>query len=131
MGIAFAQRQIEAVFLKDTIEITRPGIGEPVLDESTFAVVYPAGSTLYSGAASVTPTISEFSPQQNLRENALAEVLVHVPVSATDVVVGDTVTVLTADDAELVGREYEVIRFMASTRQMSRRMLCYHRTQGI
>lgn len=46
---------INTTLLVDTVRITRPGSGEPVLDEDTGQLTYPTGTLLYEGAGAVLP----------------------------------------------------------------------------
>lgn len=57
-ALAGVTRWIGTTLLIDTVRVTLPGAGEPVLNPTTGALEYPQGSTLYEGPGAVVPGAS-------------------------------------------------------------------------
>jgi hypothetical protein len=55
-ALAGVTRWIGRTLLIDTVRITRPGTGEPVLNAETGQIEYPQGETLYEGPGAVVPS---------------------------------------------------------------------------
>ena len=55
-ALAGVTRWIGKTLLIDTVRITRPGTGEPVLNTETGQLDYPQGETLYEGPGAVVPS---------------------------------------------------------------------------
>ncbi|WP_093803890.1 DUF6093 family protein [Streptomyces sp. Wb2n-11] len=54
-ALAGVTRWIETNLLIDTVRITQPGSGEPVLNAATGQLEYPQGTVLYEGPGAIVP----------------------------------------------------------------------------
>ena len=54
-ALAGVTRWIDGNILVDTVRISLPGTGDPVLNTTTGQLEYPEGDTLYEGAGAVVP----------------------------------------------------------------------------
>lgn len=109
----------------DTCTITR-GSGSRTFNETTDQYETTAGTTVYSGACRVKPSVlsGNTTVQAGEREVALWPFTVSVPFTADDVELNDTVTVTASLDSSLVGKTLRVRSVARGTYVTARRLDC-------
>lgn len=115
-------RATSAAALPDTVLVTRQG-GDPVLDETTGDLDFPAPTTVYTGAARVRPRgTSEQSAEVGELHETLGDYVATLPHTVTDVQVDDFLSVTASSDGGMVGRSFRVVHVGWSSWQIDRRV---------
>lgn len=106
---------IEDTLLVDTVRVARPGTGEPVLDEDTGRLTYPARGTVYEGPGAVQATATQagataaLGATQPWTQETRSPYRLLTPLSAPIPARDDVVTVVAVHDparAALLDREW-------------------------
>lgn len=108
----------------DTCTITRAGEGQGAWNEADMDYDPPPPTTVYTGRCRVQLSAAMANtPEAGERVMVVQRATVAVPVAATGVRVGDTVTITAAaHDPDLVGNTYRVRSLFAKTHATARRL---------
>lgn len=122
-GVTMRGRRAAERLMVDRCDISRPGSGTPVTDPETGEVTVPR-EAVYTGRCRVQ-TRRPYPSNPEAGEHAWTTVVleVHLPVSATGIRVGDTVTVTDSFDPGNVGRTFRVRSDDRKTYQTALRLL--------
>lgn len=107
-----AGRRAAEALMADTCRITKPGVGDPVLDPETLEYVDPAPVVVYEGKCRI-PKRSASVTTANAGEAAwqIGEYPLDLPFAdgSENVASGQMVNYLTAEDPALVGQVFGII----------------------
>lgn len=108
----------------DTCTVTRAGEGRGPWNEDTMDYDPPPSTTVYTGPCRVQLSAAMANtPEAGERVLVVQRATVSVPITATGVAVGDTVTITAAEhDPDLAGNVYRVRSLFAKTHATARRL---------
>lgn len=126
-GLLSAGRAQAESLMTDACTITRAGAGEPVFDPETGGYTDPPAVTVYEGKCRVQMrgAAAVQNAQLGGEDVTFYDVEVSLPITVTDVEVGDLVTMTAAAfDDGLAGTSYRVHGLHAKSQATARRLLC-------
>lgn len=108
------------------VRITRPGEGEPVLDNTSGALTHPAPTEVYSGYALVNETRrAERIVVRGNEQETVTSWQLSVPITAAPIKIGDEVTITaTRSDSHLVGVKMWAAYFPSGSHVARRKVMC-------
>lgn len=110
--------------MTDTCRITAPAAGDPVFNPDTGQYDSPEPVTVYEGKCRIPPrgTTSTATARAGEQSFEVGEYPFDLPLSATDVAPGQTVTYLTAPhNPDLVGRMFGIVDPVYQSQPVRRR----------
>lgn len=120
-------RTLARRLMTDTCTITRAGAGGPVFDPEIGEYTDPNPTTVYTGACRVQlrGTVGAQQAPHGGQVVDFHDVEVWIPIDATDIQIGDLVTITAAaSDPTLPDQRYWVHGLHAKSQATARRLLC-------
>lgn len=108
------------------VRITRPGQGEPVLDNTSGALTHPPPTTVYEGPALLNvQNRAERTAIRGGEQETMTDWQLSVPISAGPVKIGDQVEVTAnRSDPQMVGLKMWAARLPSGSHVARRRVIC-------